>query len=199
MPKGHSGIKRGTKSGKAVGTAAQAAPKQMTPEELLQHNIKETEKIAQSGLMPEAAIYILYNNEDTPEHKTAFYEAVDRIYKKIPEGYSYSFREHSLPSGKKESFIQLELVYKTEEYDRKTGKMKTVRRKGMILGPNGREFLGVKGNPISTMSTLTSQAALRGYAKAHVYKAAGKIYDPATGDASEKYPALDSYGYSKKG
>ena len=193
MPKGNSGIRRGSKSGGAV---AKAAPKQMTPEELLQHNIKETEKIAQSGLMPEAAIYLY---RETPEQRTAFYEAIDRIYKKIPEGYSYSFREMTHGSGNKESFIQLELVYKSEKYDRKTGKMKTVRRKGMIMGPNGRRFLGVKGSPMSTMSTLTSQAALRGYAKALVYEAAGKIYDPTTGNASEKYPALDSYGEPKKG
>ena len=186
MPKGHSGIKRN--NGKAKNERT------MTPEEVLQSNIKETEEIAARGFMPEGAIY--YGG--TSEQRTAYYEAVDRTYKKLPEGYGYSFQERSLLSGGKEKFIQIEFVKKSQEYDYRTGEMKTVRVKSMMMGANGRAYIGVEGRPDAIVTQLSSRSALRGYAKAQVYAAAGKVYDPATRGASEKYPALDHYGEPKK-
>ena len=178
-PKSSSGRRE---SGGKAQPPAQAAPREMTSEEILQSNIKVTGQIAQRGFMPEGAIYY----SGTPEERTAFYEAVDRIYPKLPEGYGYSFQTRTGSYGRKNNIIQVEVVGKYEKYDYKTRKMKSVRWKSGIPTIDGRirysedEFL--------------SRAALRGYAKAQVYKAAGLIYDPKIKGASAKYPALDSSG-----
>ena len=183
------GIGRGHGKRKKSGAGnvkAKAAPREMTPEERLQSNIKVTKRIAQRGLMPEGAIY--YGG--TPEQRTKYYEAVDRIYKRLPEGYGYSFQTRSEAYGRKKDIIQIELTSKGQKRDYSTGAIKTVTYRSGMMGANGQirysegEFL--------------SRSALRGYAKAQVYKAAGKIYDPSTKGASEKYPALGSYGEPKK-
>ena len=175
MPKGHSGIKRN--NGKAKNERT------MTPEEVLQSNIKETEEIAARGFMPEGAIYY----PGTLEEKTKFYEAVDRIYKNLPEGYGYSFQPPRPTYGNKHDFIEIQLVTKSREYDRRTGKMKTQRHTA-----------GISHEKYSYPEGITSRSALRGFAKVMTYRAAGKIYDSATMGASEKYPALDWYGEPKK-
>lgn len=182
-PKSSSGRR---KSGGKSQAPAQAVQREKTPEEVLQDNINVTERILQRGFIPEGAIY--YGG--TPEQRTAFYEAVDRSVKKLPEGYGYSFQTRTGSYGREANIIQLEMVSKGQRYDYHTGKMKTVRGKSGIMGANGRirysedEFL--------------SQSALRGYAKAQVYKVAGLIYDPKTKGASAKYPALDSLGNPKR-
>lgn len=189
-----SGIGRGKgKRAAKAKASAKGQTREMTSEEILQSNIKITERIAAQGLMPEGAL----NYSGTSEEQTKYYEAVDRIYKRLPEGYGYSFREEALQSGKKEKFIQVEKVSKFQKYDYRTGKMKTVRNVSMIFG-RGRVYLGVEGNPNATVSQLLSQSALRGYAKAQVYRVAGKVYDFKTKGVSEKYPELDSYGKPKK-
>ncbi len=176
----------GRKTGGKTQVPAQAAQREMTSEEILQSNIKATGQIAQRGFMPEGAIYY----SGTPEERTAFYEAVDRIYPKLPEGYGYSFQTRTGNYGHKHNIVQVEVVGKYEKYDYKTGKMKSVRWKSGIPTIDGRirysedEFL--------------SRAALRGYAKAQVYKAAGLIYDSATKGASSKFPALDSLGNPRR-
>ena len=168
MPKGDSGIRRN--GGKTGATA----PVQKTPEEVLADNIKVMEKIAERGLMHKGALY--YGG--TAEQRTKFYEAVDRTYKRMPEGYGYSFRERVRPQYT-ERWIQLEHVYKREE--RYGSKIKKRTQRGMITS----------GGLVGIPNDLQSQSALRGYAKAHVFMAAGKIYDPnVKGGRSEEYQPL---------
>ena len=162
-------------------STTQAKPREMTEDEVLQLNIKATEKIAAQGLMPEGAL----SYTGAPEYRVKFFEAVDRIYRRLPEGYSYSFRERPLRSGNTEKWIQLEHVYGTEKrYDYKTGKVKTTRHKASILGSGGTVFY------LREREEGFTQSALRGYAKAHLYAAAGKIYDTSTRKQSEKYKSI---------
>ena len=190
-PKNHSGIGRGKGKRAAKAKAvAKTTTRERTSEEILQSNIKITERIAAQGLMPEEAL----NYDGTSEERTKYYEAVDRIYKRLPEGYGYSFQERE---GGKERFIQIELVSKTQKRDRKTGKMKTVRNKTAIWGQRysyGGEMR--EGMGYAPGDGLTTRSAILGMAKAQVYAAAGKVYDFKTKGVSEKYKPLDSYGHS---
>lgn len=202
-----SGIGRGKGRRAAKAKAVAKTPtRERTSEEILQSNIKITERIAAQGLMPEEAL----NYDGTSEERTKYYEAIDRIYKKLPEGYGYSFREEALPrsaytqeelrrgyrSGKTVSYIQIELVTKSKELDRESGKMKTKRHKTAIWGQRysyGHEIREGMGR--APGDGLTTRSAILGMVKAQVYKAAGKVYDPKTKGTSEKYKPLDSYGH----
>ena len=157
------------------GAAAKVAPREMTPEEILQGNIKVTEQIAQRGFMPEGAIYYA----GTPEQRTQYYEAVDRLYKRMPEGYGYSLQTRSRSHGYGK--------------DRWTEVLHIIQ-----LKQDSSSMMGSDAQILYWENEFLSRSAIRGYAKAQVYKAAGRIYDFSTKGASEKYPALDHYGHPKK-
>ena len=184
MPKGSSGIKRrGIISGKII---EKPKPSQ---DEIYASNVKQVENFVKKhpDLMPEG----LLNYPGAAQYRVGMYEAVDRIYKRMPEGYIYSIRASSEGYGKNRhevNFIALEHTYYTTETKVVGNKWEkvAVRHKSMIMGSDS--YIAIPED------LRGSRSAIRGYAKAEVYRAAGRIYDSKTKGISKKYPALDSYG-----
>lgn len=147
-----------------------------TDSEILSRNIEVVKKIAEKGFMPEEAL----NYGGSSEIRTAFYEALDKIYSKNPSGYIYSL--HEADRKRVYGYAQFSRTYSTEEWDRHHTKRVKKRHTSMLYDPKGKvEFPG----------DLVSREAKRGYAKAYLYRIAGKIYDPKTKRASEKYPVVE--------
>ena len=173
--KSNSGIDRSRKKG-----AREKKP--LTDEEILSKNIEVTKRIAELGLIPEGAL----NYGGSAEIRNRYYEALDKIYKRLPEGYTYSFQTRSR-MGHEERVIQYSRVYIREQRVYVPGKgyvMKKKRQVGSTMGHKGLEYLGSREEELSP-------SALRGYAKANLYRLAGKVFDPATKKASEKYPPVE--------
>ena len=165
-----SGVNRGETKG------ASSVSSKLSKAEIHSSNLKVVQRLVEKH--PDLLHYALIEYNATSKRRVEMYELIDRLYKHNPEGYSYSIRtrmerNHTTQESREVKFIQLEKVYHTEKMRAVNGRWQKVseRHKGSLTGYGNQ--------PSISYDIVSSRSAIRGYAKAQLYRAAGKIYDPS--------------------